>query len=53
MHSDSMDSSTGEISVDSEGTVDQSGPKTLIKCEIYRTFIFIHFMVFSHRNAGF
>ena len=42
MQSDSMDPNTGEISVDSEDTVDQSGPMTRNKCEIYNsTFIFV------------
>ncbi len=42
MQSDSIGSKPGLISVDSEDTVDQSGPMTQInKCEMYTTFIFV------------
>ena len=45
VQSGSMDSNTGEISVDSEDTVDHSEPMVRIKCEIYRTFIFVFCLI--------
>ncbi len=49
MCSDSIDSNTAEISVDSEDTVDHSGPMTWNMSDLSN----IHCMVFSHGNAGF